>query len=166
VVFRLLAFVALATCTLVAQDPYSAPVIGIADGDTISVLHDGQTERIRLWGIDAPEKKQAFGTRAKQFTADLAFGKTVSIKPMDVDRWGRVVAEVILPDGRTLNREIVGAGLAWWYEHYAPGDMELERLQQDARNAKRGLWADGDPMPPWTWRKRQRSFREPLAIAR
>ena len=82
-------------------------------------MHDGAAEKIRLWGIDCPESKQPFGTRAKQFTGDLAFGKTVAVRVRDVDRYHRTVAEVILPDGRNLNQELVRAGLAWWYQQYA-----------------------------------------------
>jgi micrococcal nuclease len=116
-------------------------------------LQDGVSKRIRLWGIDAPEMNQAFGSRAKQFTGDLAFGKAVTLRVHDVDRYGRQVAKIILPDGRNLNREIVAAGLAWWYRQYAKHDTELERLEAQAKTAKRGLWADIDPMPPWEFRK-------------
>lgn len=132
---------------------FTAPVIGISDGDTIKVLQDGVSKRIRLWGIDCPEMEQAFGTRAKQFTGDLAFGKTVTLHVYDVDHYGRQVAEIILPDGRNLNREIVRAGFAWWYRQYAKQDTELESLEAEARAAKRGLWADKDPMPPWDFRR-------------
>jgi endonuclease YncB( thermonuclease family) len=131
-------------------------VIGISDGDTIRVLHDGVSERIRFWGIDCPELKQAFGTRAKQFTARVAFGETVTVQVRDCDRYGRQVAEIILPDGRNLNREIVRAGYAWWYVQYARNDAELEHLEMEARRAKRGLWADKDPVPPWDFRKERR----------
>ena len=97
--------------------------------------------------------KQAFGTRAKQFTGDLAFGKTVTLRVHDVDRYGRQVAEIILPDGRNLNQEIVRAGFAWWYRQYARHDKELERLEGEAKAAKRGLWVDKDPLPPWEFRR-------------
>ena len=89
---------------------------------------------------------QAFGTRAKQFTGDLVFGKDVTVEVRDVDRYHRTVGEVILPDGRSLNREVVRAGLAWWYQRYVQRDGELERLE--AWRAKRGLWVDRNPMPP------------------
>src|SRR5207302_1746030 len=108
---------------------------------------------IRLCGIDCPEMKQAFGTRAKQFTAHLAFGETVTVEVHDIDRYGRQVAEIILQDGRNSNHEIVRAGFAWWYVQYARNDEELERLEAEARAAKRGLWADKNPMPPWEFRK-------------
>lgn len=119
-----LALVAALACTaLIAQKDteLTAPVIGISDGDTIRVLQDGVSKRIRLWGIDCPEVKQAFGTGAKQFTSDLAFRKTVVLRVHDVDRYGRQGAEVILPDGHNLNREIVRAGFAW-YRQYARHD--------------------------------------------
>jgi micrococcal nuclease len=152
---RLALVAAIVCCALVAQKgaEFSAPVIGISDGDTIKVLQDGVSKRIRLWGIDCPEMKQAFGTRAKQFTGDLAFGKTVTLRVHDVDRYGRQVAEIILPDGRNLNHEIVRAGFAWWYRQYARHDAELERLEAEAEAAKRGLRADKEPMPPWEFRR-------------
>ena len=99
-------------------------------------------------------KGQAFGNRAKQFVSALAFGKEVKVEVKDHDRYGRTVADVILPDGRNLNHEIVKAGFAWWYRKYAPKDTELEALESEARAAKRGLWADPRPVPPWEWRKR------------
>jgi micrococcal nuclease len=130
-------------------------VIGVADGDTITVLRDTTQIRVRLHGIDAPERGQPFGTRARQFTSEAAFGKVVRIEPTDRDRYGRIVAEVILPDGRNLNRELVRAGLAWWFRRYARHDAELERLEGEARAARLGLWADPHPVPPWQWRGRR-----------
>jgi len=93
------------------------------------------------------------GTRAKQLTSELAFGKVVRVEPTDRDQYGRIVADVILPDGRNLNRELVRAGLAWWYRHYAPHDAELCALEVEARAAQRGLWAEPHPIPPWDWRR-------------
>src|ERR1039457_5159461 len=115
---RLFLLAALASTALYAED-FAGKVVSITDGDTIRVMHNGVSERIRLWGIDCPESKQAFGTRAKQFTGDLAFGQTVTVKVRDIDRYKRTVAEIILPDGRNLNRELVRAGLAWWYQQCA-----------------------------------------------
>jgi len=111
-------------------------------------MHAGQPERVRLWGIDCPESRQAFGTRAKQFTSQLAFGREVKVVVRDTDRYGRTVGEVILPDGRSLNHELVRAGLAWWYRQYAANDRTLENLEREARAAKRGLWVEADPIPP------------------
>src|SRR2546425_7886966 len=95
---------------------FSDLVVGVTDGDTIKVLRNGKAEKIRLHGIDCPEKSQPFGTRAKQFTSEMVFGKTVTVHVTDRDRYGRTVADVILPDGTNLNRELVKAGLAWWYK--------------------------------------------------
>jgi micrococcal nuclease len=109
--------------------------------------------KIRLWGIDAPETGQDFGSRAKQTASNMAFGRTVKILPRDTDRHGRTVDEVILPDGRSLNQELVCEGMAWWYRHYAPHDAELARLEAEAKSAKRGLWSQPHPVPPREWRK-------------
>jgi endonuclease YncB( thermonuclease family) len=133
---------------------FAAKVVGVTDGDTITVLTSAKRQvKVRLHGVDAPEAGQDFGDRAKRATADLVFGKDVTIRERDRDRFGRVVAEVILPDGTSLNRELVRGGMAWWSKRYAPGDRELERLQAEAKAAKRGLWSQSDPTPPWVWRR-------------
>ena len=132
---------------------YPARVVGVSDGDTITVLTPEKKQvKIRLSGIDAPETGQDYGSRAKQAASEPAFGKDVTIRPVDTDRCGRTVADVILPDGRSLNREMVEQGMAWWYREYAHGDQVLERLEADARAAVRGLWAQANPTPPWDWR--------------
>lgn len=105
-------------------------------------------ERIRLNGIDCPEKKQAYGKKAKQFTSTLAYGKEVTIQVLRKDCHGRTVGDVVLSDGTNVSRELVMAGLAWWYRQYSK-DASLEVLEEAARQAKRGLWADQNPVPPW-----------------
>ena len=135
---------------------FSGKVVAVTDGDTLKVMKEGVAVRVRLWGIDCPEMGQAFGKRAKQFASGLAFGKTVKVIEVDRDRYGRTVGEVILEDGRSLNRELVRAGLAWWYRQYAKNHIELEALEREAREAKAGLWADADPIPPWNWRRGKR----------
>lgn len=131
-------------------------VVGISDGDTITVLlQNKQSLKVRLYGIDCPEKRQAYGARAKQCTSALAFQKYVSLKVMDTDQYGRSVAIVILPDERILNHEIVRAGLAWWYRKYAPKDQALRDLEASARVNQIGLWADPQPIPPWEFRKQK-----------
>jgi endonuclease YncB( thermonuclease family) len=130
-------------------DAFQGKVIHVADGD------DRRPETIRLNGIDAPEKAQAFGNRAKQFTAELAFGQMVQVIVRDLDRYGRTVADVRLPDGRSLNQEVVRAGYAWWFRRYSR-DASLAALESEARTARRGLWADAAPIAPWDWRQAQR----------
>ena len=136
---------------LLAAD-FTGKVIGISDGDTITVLYRGHPEKIRLEGVDCPENTQAFGQRTKQFTSDLAFSKVVTVRGVEKrDRYGRVLGEVILPDGRSLNHELLRAGFAWWYRKYSK-DLQLERMESEARSAKKGLWTEQAPIPPWEWR--------------
>jgi endonuclease YncB( thermonuclease family) len=138
---------------------FTGKVVGVADGDTISVMRGGRAVKVRLHGIDCPEKKQPFGTQAKQFSSDLAFGEEVEVQIQSFDRYGRVVGEVILPDGTSLNQELVRAGFAWWFRKYAPNDPILKELESVARAAKRGLWNDCCPLPPWEWRQIERDRR-------
>lgn len=121
-----LAVVLLFLCPPSIAEDFPGRVVGITDGDTTSVMHEGTAEKIRLYGIDCPERRQAFGTRARQFTSSLAFGKEVMVKATGKDRYGRTIADVILPDGRNLNRELVKAGYVWWYRKYAPHVTDLE----------------------------------------
>jgi micrococcal nuclease len=144
--------------TSLALADFSGPVVSVLDGDTIEVLYNKRSERIRLSGIDCPEKGQAFGKRAKQAASALVFGKQVMLQIHGTDKYGRTLADVLLMDGRNINRELVKAGWCWWYQKYAPKDTELERLEKAARNAKLGLWADPSPIPPWVYRKVRRSL--------
>lgn len=131
-------------------------VVRVADGDTITVLTpDRQQARIRLAGVDAPEKKQAFGQRAKDFISSLVAGKVVTVRVEKIDRYGRSVGEVFLPDGRSLERLLVENGFAWWYRQYSR-DSSLGELEEKARAERRGLWQDPNPMPPWEWRRQKR----------
>ncbi len=111
---------------------------GVSDGDTLTVLSKGQPVRIRLHGIDCPEKRQAVGKRAKHFTSQVVYGKTVTVKDLGQDRYGRTVGEVMLPDGRNLNHEIVREGSAWWYRKYAPEDETLKQLEAEAGKRSAG----------------------------
>jgi len=138
--------IVLSACIPVSASSFTGQVVGVIDCDTIDVLRSGKEERIRLNGIDCPEKKQAYGTRAKQFTSDLAFKRTVTVVYMDTDRYGRIIGEVFFTDGKNLCHEIVKAGYAWWYRQYAPDDKELKALEKNARASQRGLWADPDPI--------------------
>jgi micrococcal nuclease len=132
-------FIPAPSAVLGVVSQFTGQVVGIIDGDTIDVLHNGQAERIRLSGIDCPEKKQPFGTKEKQFTSGLIFGKQVTVKPLKKDRHGRTVAEVLLPDGTDVSHELVKAGFAWWYKQYAPHDETLAQLEGEAREQKRGI---------------------------
>ncbi|MEW6441849.1 MAG: thermonuclease family protein [bacterium] len=132
--------------------------MGVSDGDTITVLNEKTPIKVRLYGIDCPEKRQAFGSRAKQLTADLVFGKSVDVEPVDIDQYGRTVGIVRLENGKIVNAEIVRAGFAWVYDRYCKNPMCLEwrSLEDEARGEGRGLWRDKHPVPPWEWRRSMR----------
>lgn len=131
---------------------FSGRVVGVADGDTIDVLRDSRPVRVRLHGIDCPERGQAFGRQAGQYTSRLVFARTVTVHVRGMDRYGRFVADVLLPDGTSLNRELISAGLAWHYVRYST-DKTLASLESEARTSRRGLWADARPVPPWDLRR-------------
>ena len=139
------------------QEVFSGKVVGVSDGDTLEVMHEGRAVKVRLHGIDCPEKNQAYGQRARQFTSEHVFSQLVNVVVRDRDRYGRLVGDVYLQSGWHLNHELVGAGLAWWYEQYAPKDPQLASLQHAAQRARRGLWSDPQAMPPWAFRKQPRS---------
>lgn len=143
-----------------STNQFVGAVVRVLDGDTIEVLHAGRGERVRLAEIDCPEKSQAFGQRAKQFTSELVFGKEVAVLVLGFDRNRRTIGKVRLLDGTSLNRELVTAGLAWWYRKYSHdqslGELSLEELEVEARAAERGLWENPHPIPPWEFRKSKR----------
>ena len=128
-------------------------VVGISDGDTITVLHEGRGEKIRLYGIDAPEKGQAFSKKAKQFTSSMVYGKTVKVEPKDIDQYGRTVA-LIYVNGQSLNEALIKNGFAWVYRKYCkePFCDDWLNLEIVARYGKIGIWSEPNPIPPWDFR--------------
>jgi len=133
-----------------AQADFTGRVVGITDGDTVRVMRDGEAVKTWLHGIDAPESRQAFGSRSKQFLSAVIAGKTVTVVEHDTDRHGRIVGEIIC-DGANVNHASVDAGMAWWYHKYAPNDSALDAAEQRAKSARRGLWSDANPTPPWEY---------------
>jgi endonuclease YncB( thermonuclease family) len=133
-------------------------VVAVADGDTVKVLDASNTQhKIRLAGIDAPEKKQAFGMRSKQSLSELVFDKQVAVETDKRDKYGREVGKILLPTGQDVNLEQVTRGLAWHYKQYereqSANDRKLyDFAEKEARTSRRGLWVDADPMPPWDFR--------------
>jgi micrococcal nuclease len=138
-----------------SADNFADEVVRVFDGDTLEVLHNHHPERIRLNGIDCPEKGQAYGKRAKQAASALVFGKEVTLQTFGKDKYGRTIADVLLPDGTNVNHTLVKDGWCWWSRKYAPNDVILEELETTARTSGVGLWADPHPVPPWEWRKRK-----------
>jgi len=132
---------------------YKAQVIAVSDGDTITVRTQNSKQKIRLFGVDCPEKLQPYGRAATLLTQKLAYRKLVKITPLQTDRYGRTVAYVALPDGSKLNYELVSSGLAWWSKQYAPEEMQIATREIQARLKGIGLWQDISPIPPWDFRK-------------
>lgn len=145
---------------------FTGRAIAVIDGDTIDVMSLGKSERVRLYGIDAPEMDQAFGAKAQRFTSEQVFGKNVRVVVRDTDFFGRTIGDVYLSNGERLNEILVSAGLAWWYSQYAPDDTELMRRQLDASSKKLGLWADDQPVAPWDFREGQGTSTKQTISAR
>lgn len=141
----------LSPAPLIASD-VSGKVISVLDGDIIQVLYNNQPQRIRLQGIDCPEKGQPFGQKAKHATFEWAFGKEVTLHIYGQDKRGRTIAGVLLSDGTNLSHLLVRDGWCWWYRKYAPNNVILEELARRARASRIGLWAEADPIPPWLYR--------------
>jgi len=133
---------------------WSGKVVGVADGDTITVLRDKKPQKIRLYGIDCPEKRQPFGKRAKQFTSELVFAKVVEVEPVATDRYGRTVAFVQV-ENVSVNEELIKEGLAWVYVRYCklPLCADWQSLELAAQTERRGLWGDSTHVPPWEFRR-------------
>jgi len=147
---------------------WQVKVVGISDGDTIKVLYNGKQEKIRLYGIDCPEGFQDFGKKAKKFTSAAVFGKTVSVKPIDTDRYGRTVGIVIYAGGTmNLNAELIRAGYAWVYLQYCkrPECKMWEFIEVTARDEKNGLWSMPNPVPLWEFRRNGNSSRASTVVA-
>jgi len=123
----------------------------VYDGDSFKMLDRGRTLQVRVFGIDCPEKGQPYARQALSLTIRLVKNRLVKVRVKDIDAYGRVVGEVILPDGRSLGEELVRAGLAWHYRRYSD-DENLARLEAEARAAGRGLWRQADPVPPWIYK--------------
>ena len=141
-----------------AADTLSGRVVGVTDGDTLTVLDTRfQQHKIRLVGIDAPESEQPFGARAKQHLGSLVFGSAVTVVYEAQDHYGRTLGKVLI-NGKALNLEQIQAGLAWHSKAYQSDHSRADREQYagaeaNARSAHRGLWADRSPIPPWDWRR-------------
>lgn len=150
-------------------DPYPAPtktiatkssfqritLVGITDGDTIKVILDGKEERIRLYGIDAPEDGQTFGKASTKQLKNILANTSPSIEVKDKDKYGRLVANIWIGD-RNVNQDMVRQGYAWVYRKYCNEDFceNWLRLEEQAKLDRKGLWLEKNPVPPWEWRKR------------
>ena len=153
---RLFLIILIALFSLSAQaEIIRGQVIKVADGDTLTLLGDSNKKiRIRLAGIDTPERKQPFGHTAKNALAKLVFQKKILIKTQTKDRYGRTVGVVFL-DNLNVNNELVRQGMAWVYKKYTDNE-KLYELEAQAKTRRIGLWADETPVAPWDWRRGKR----------
>lgn len=147
----ILALVVLCASGLVQAAQFTAKVIAVLDGDTVLIKRANGLVKIRMAEIDAPEKAQTFGETSKNSLSGMVLGKQVNVVSQVVDQYGRMVAHLSV-DGLDVNAEQIRRGMAWEYSHFH-GNRALVALQEEARQAPRGLWALSDPMPPWEWRK-------------
>lgn len=128
-------------------------VVKVSDGDTFTLLADKKQIRIRLHGIDCPEKGQDYYQVAKQFLSDQIFGKTVTVKKLKNDRYRRVVG-IVTVSGIVVNEKLLEAGLAWHYKEYDNNEA-WQKLEESARGKRLGIWSMKNPVPPWEYRKRK-----------
>ena len=159
---RSITLLCLLTVSLFAKaETYNGRVVGVTDGDTVTVLDSSNTQhKVRLAGIDAPEKKQAFGLASKQNLSNLVYGKTVTIETSKRDRYQREVGKVII-NGRDANLKQIEAGLAWHYKKYANEQSSADQqtyaaAEVQAQQGRRGLWNEANPTPPWDFRHQKK----------
>lgn len=139
---------------LLGDFAYAHKVIGISDGDTMTLLVDNKPLKIRLANIDSPEKKQAFGQKSKESLSEICWDTDATYETQTIDRYGRTVA-VVYCNGIEANKEQVKRGFAWVYPKYNK-DSTLPAIETEARNKKTGLWLDVEPIAPWLYRQSQR----------
>lgn len=137
---------------LCAAADFVGRVVHIQDGDTLTVLVEKTQMRVRLDSIDAPESKQAFGSRSRQSLAEMCVGKAANVADLGKDRYGRTIGRVSCA-GVDANAEQVRRGMAWVFVKYAPAGSPLYKLEAEAKSAKRGLWSDPHAVAPWEWRQ-------------
>lgn len=138
---------------LAGRSAASAKVVAVLAGDVIAVKLDEEIMSVRLAEVDSPEQKQPLWRQAKEFIHDLAMGKKVTLIIKMVDRHKRIVAEVILPDGRSLNQEVIKWGYAWHYKVNPNPSKILSDLEYHAWQKKLGIWIEAEPVPPWKFRR-------------
>ena len=150
-VFKSIILLLLFSGNVYSAERIEGRVVGVHDGDTLTLLVTGNQQiKIRLAQIDAPESNQAFGQKSRQSLAEMVFNKSVTVEKETVDKYGRTVGTVFI-DGMDVNKNQVARGMAWMYRKYAH-DRTLVQIENNARQARAGLWADPNPVPPWEFR--------------
>ena len=157
-IYLFLFLLSVLSCSNAPNNELTNKVVGISDGDTFTLLTSENDQiKIRLFGIDCPEKSQDFGEVAKQKLSELIYKKPVRFITKDKDRYGRIVAIVYTANGMCVNEEMIKSGLAWHYKIFDKNPY-WDVLEIAARKEKVGLWVDSNPTPPWLWRKENRVY--------
>lgn len=139
---------------------FQVTLVRCFDGDTLDVQNiQGHIKRLRLWGIDAPEKGQIGFRGAKQYLEGVLSASPFYFVPRGRDKYERVLASVRTADGRDVSEDILACGWAWWYRQYCPMELRLGVIEKTARDARLGIWAEDAPIPPWAWRRGKRCGR-------
>ena len=154
---RILAIFLLLALPVCLGDTLLGRVIRVLDGDTIELLTaQRESIRIRLNAIDAPEKSQAYGQRSRKYLDDMVHGRNVRVQYTSKDRYGRVLGDIYVGE-ELINLKMVEAGLAWHYVMFAKDHTAMAKAEVEARTARRGLWQEPHPIPPWEYRKQSRA---------
>ena len=143
------------------KDTISVKVVGITDGDTITVLDANKQQiKVRLAGIDAPERSQSFGMRARKHLGDEIFGKIIELEIRGTDKYKRTLG-IVYFNNQDINEKMIKDGFAWFYKKYASSQPEeeaarYEAAEEAAKSEELGLWSMNNPTPPWVYRKEQK----------
>lgn len=154
-----LVFTLVAACPALSWADFAARVVAVHEGDHLTIHHDGRNEAIYLKDIDCPELKQPYGKQAKHVTAAYIGNRDIVVRALTRDKQGRTSAEVLLPNGQNVGRELVKEGLAWW-RRSGSSDSSLGDLEELARAERKGLWSEPDPVPPWKWKTPKKTSRK------
>ncbi len=130
---------------------FVARVLMVHEGDRLTIHHQGRKDMVYLRNVDCPELKQPYGKQAKHATAAYIANREVVVRDLKRDRQGRMIADILLPDGRQIAHELIKEGLAWVQPGWS-GDQSLKDMEELARAAGTGLWAESNPVPPWKWK--------------
>lgn len=142
--------------TVASAQKFAVRVVGISDGDTFTVINQDKLQlKIRIFGIDAPEKGQDFGNKAKQALSDFIMGKVIQIDVQSKDSWGRLISYVYTPEGRDVSLLMLQEGMAWHFVKYDDTE-KYARAEAKARTKKKGLWSQPNPIAPWDYRSGKR----------
>lgn len=153
---RLLVLVACYLASIAtAADVLRGEVVGITDGDTLTILVDREQIKVRLAEIDSPERKQPYYSRSRQSLAAICHQKPAQVTWKTRDRYKRIIGQVQCA-GIDANAHQVSSGMAWVFDRYSTPESPLYKLQDQAREGRKGLWADANPVRPWDWRRGQK----------